>query len=314
MPVRDGARFLDAGIISILEQRAADFEFLIIDDGSTDKTPELLTRWAAADARIRVISTSPAGIVAALNLGIAQAAAPWIARMDADDLADPNRLRQQLVYAACHPHLAAIGTGWTVIDAAGRRLRTETPPGTPEEIAATLPHRNCLAHPTMMLRTEAVRAAGGYRPAFVGAEDYDLWLRLAESHPLGALPAPLLFYREHAAQTAWREIEQRLRAELAARAAARCRRNGLPDPTAHAAMIDLRVLAALGIEATDYQDLLIERCLNLGVDAVRAGQLSAARSALRLLLAQPRARLRTRCHALLLMGRSLWARTTCMSS
>lgn len=305
MPVRDGARYLDAAIGSILRQTLRNFEFLICDDGSTDATPAILAQLAAEDSRIRVIAMPRRGIAAALNAGFQQAAADWVARMDADDIAAPERLRRQLAVAAAHPEAAAIGTAWRVMDAAGRVRSLVTPPTEPDTIAAALLRHNCLAHPTMLLRRQAVLQAGGYRAAFRSAEDYDLWLRLSERHSLRALSEPLLDYREHAGQTAWVGLEHRILAELGAQAASRARRAGLPDPAADAAVIDRPLLRRAGLGEAEITAFTTSRALGAAQHALGAGQGRAARAALRLLWVQPGLKPRTRAHAVLLLARSL---------
>jgi glycosyltransferase involved in cell wall biosynthesis len=305
MPVRDGARHVGAALDSILRQGFRDFECIACDDGSADGTPAILARLAAADARLRVLRLPRAGIVAALNAGLAASRAAWVARMDADDIAAPDRLACQMAAAARYPEVAAIGGAWRVVGADGAPRRVMVPPTEPDAIAAALMHHNPLAHPTMLLRRDAVLALGGYRAAFRSAEDYDLWLRLSESHPLRAVPEVLLDYREHGGQTAWREIEQRVFAELGARAAARARRAGLPDPADGAAAIDHAWLRDAGVSEAEIVATLTSRALGTAKDALAAGQGRAARAALRLLRAQPGLRPRTRVHAALLFLRSL---------
>ena len=120
MPVRNGARYLEAAVASILAQRHPNFEFIICDDGSTDDTSRILAWHAQSDARIRVLALPPVGLVAALNRGLREARAGWVARMDADDVAWPDRLALQLAAAAAHPEAAGIGSAWRVIDQNGR--------------------------------------------------------------------------------------------------------------------------------------------------------------------------------------------------
>lgn len=305
MPVRDGARHVGEALDSILRQGFRDLECIVCDDGSADGTPAILARIAAEDARLRVLRLPRAGIVAALNAGLAAARAAWVARMDADDIAAPDRLERQMAAAAQHPEAAAIGSAWRVVGPGRAPRRVMIPPTEPAAIAAALMHHNPLAHPTMLLRRDAVLALGGYRAAFRSAEDYDLWLRLSERHPLRAVPEVLLDYREHGGQTAWREIEHRVFAELGARAAARARRAGRPDPADGAVAIDRAWLRDAGVEEAEIVATLTSRALGTAKDALAAGQGRAARAALRLLRAQPGLRPRTRVHAALLFLRSL---------
>ena len=305
IPVRDGEHHLKAALTSILTQDYGDLECIVCDDGSTDGTPAILADAARDDPRLRVLALPRRGIVAALNAGLAAVRADWVARMDADDIALPGRLRIQIAAAARHPGAGAIGGAWRVIGPGGVARRTITPPTEPDAIAAALLRHNPLGHPTMLLRRNAVMALGGYRAAFRSAEDYDLWLRLSEQHPIHALPDVLLDYREHAGQTAWAAIEHRVLAEIGARAAARARRAGRPDPAQDAGVIDRDWLRAAGVADREIVATLTSRALGTAQDALAAGQGRAARAALRLLRAQPGLRARTRIHAALLWGRSL---------
>jgi len=228
------------------------------------------------------LSQSRSGIAVALNNGIASAPGLFIARMDADDEAHPERLERQLAVLMAHPKVAAVGSGYDVIDRAGIARRRERVPIEASEIQAQLPRRNCLAHPTVMMRREMVTAVGGYRAALVPCEDYDLWLRLAERHELLNLPEPLLRYREHAEQATWQALEQRVLCELAAQAAARHRRAGMPDPLQGEACVDRQLLGRLGIPQQAIRAALQQRSVAGAVEAARAGNHRAARTAVEL--------------------------------
>lgn len=301
LPVRNGQAYLAAAIDSVLAQDHTDFELLVVDDGSTDATPAILAVAAAADSRVRILRGGD-GLVAALNHGLAAAAAPWIARMDADDLAHPQRLTTQLRAAQQAPETAAFGSAYRVIDGAGRLFRVVREPLEPTAIAAELPRRNCLAHPTVLLRRDAVLAIGGYRPAFPQAEDYDLWLRLAERHKLRNLPEVLLDYRQHAGQSAWSAVEQRFLSEFGARVAAEARRAGQVDFGSTPSPIDATVLLAAGVSPQRLAQHMTEAALGAAIDARRANQGAAVVAAARVVLAQPRLRWRTRLHARLLQA------------
>ena len=231
MPVRDGQAHLAEAIASIGAQTLTAHEFLIIDDGSSDATPAILRAAAARDPRIRLLTREGAGIVAALNLGLASARALFVARMDADDMAPPDRLARQVAFLRANPGIGAVGAGHTVIDPRGARLRGVVPPADPGAIRAALLVSNPMAHPTMLLRRETVLAAGGYRDGFPFCEDYDLWLRLSEVTDLANIPEPLLLYREHGGQETWRHLEGRLASEAAVLRAAERRRAGLAEET-----------------------------------------------------------------------------------
>jgi hypothetical protein len=302
MAVRNGARHLAAAVESILAQTHANLEFVVCDDGSTDDTPHLLARYAAEDARIKPITLPAGGLVAALNHGLAAARAEWVARMDADDIAWPERLRVQLAAAAARPDAAAIGSAWRIIDPSGRPLGVVRPPTEPDAIAAALLERNCLAHPTMLLRRAAVMALGGYRAAFRYAEDYDLWLRLSEHHALYAIDEPLLDYREHPGQVSRTALEQRVFAEFGAQLAARARRTGGTDPGTGTGQVSHAWLMAAGAGEAEIRARLIGGALGAAKHALRAKDPAAAREAIRLLWSQKRLHPRTRLHGLLLQA------------
>lgn len=297
MPVRDGTAFLEEALHSILRQTDGDFELLAIDDGSTDDTPSILARHAALDRRIRVIRTPPCGIVAALNLGLAEARGRYVARMDADDVAAPGRLARQITLLDATPTIAVVASGWRVIDPVGSVRRTIRPPASPGELRAELGRRNCLAHASVTFRRDVVREIGGYRPAFRLAEDYDLWLRLSERCGIMAVPDLLLDHREHPGQSTVSALEQRILSEIGVHAAAaRRRRRGMADGMDGARPVDRETLAALGVTAAALRDGIVSRALGAGVDAARAGHRQAAGAAIDLARRQGGLTFRTRLH------------------
>lgn len=231
LPVYNGEPFLREAVDSILAQSFGDFELIAIDDGSLDASGEILDRIARADDRVTALHQANAGVVATLNRGLALAHGEFIARMDADDVAHPDRFARQVAFLDANPDVAAVGCAVTLIDDRGKRIRDIDYPGTPEAVAAFLETGSALAHPTVMMRREAVRAVGGYRAAYRHAEDYDLWLRMAERYRLANLAERLLLYRKHATKLGFAyPVEQALAASIAL-LAARCRRAGKPDPT-----------------------------------------------------------------------------------
>ncbi|PZA09314.1 glycosyl transferase [Rhodopseudomonas palustris] len=230
MPVRDGERWVAEAIRSVRDQTFADFELLVIDDGSVDATPAILAEAAAADPRLVILQQRRDGLVAGLNRGLEAARAMLIARLDADDIALPDRLARQVDYMEQHPEVVLLG-GWaTVIDENGQPKGRDMRPS-PDGLRATLMKKSPFIHPTVMFRAEAARRVGGYHAAFEAGEDYDFWLRLADVGEVAILPELSIRYREHGGSvTRTRQLRQIYSARLAKLAAA-ARRAGQPDPS-----------------------------------------------------------------------------------
>jgi len=196
MPVYNAERFVKQTVESVLAQTFRDFEFLIINDGSTDRSLEILQDFAQRDARIRLVSRPNTGYVVALNEGLEKARGELLARIDADDLADPRRLELQVARMRAEPQLVALGSNAWAMDEDGRMLGDYDVPLTHEEIEANhLKGSSSIHHPAVMLRPEALKRVGGYRRQFMPCEDFDLWLRLAEVGRLANLPEKLLTKR-----------------------------------------------------------------------------------------------------------------------
>ena len=230
MPVRNSAEWLAEAVASVRAQEFGDFEFLIVDDGSDDGTAAMLSGFATADPRIRLLRQAPQGIVAALNNAIAEARAPYLARLDADDRARPDRLGKQLAFMEAHPEIGLVGTFAERIDAAGNVVGRLAPPTEPARLARVLERTNPFIHSSVMMRTALVRRIGGYRAAFRAAEDYDLWLRMAEAGGIANLADYLTQYRWHESNLSRRDaVRQSFSVRLAQRSAAG-RRSGACDP------------------------------------------------------------------------------------
>ncbi|MDD5349310.1 MAG: glycosyltransferase [Chthoniobacteraceae bacterium] len=199
LPVHNAARYLAQAVESVLAQTFRDFELIAVDDGSTDRSPDLLRRFAQRDPRVRVLSRPNTGIVGALNDGLAAARGRYIARMDGDDVADPARFERQLAYLEAAPDCVALGTAVRFTDPEGRPLKAYRPPAGHDAIRAELSWGNggALVHPTVIFRREALAACGGYRQPFLFIEDLDLYVRLLRFGRLANLGDILLSYRQH---------------------------------------------------------------------------------------------------------------------
>lgn len=188
LPARDAARTVRAAAVSMLRQSVRDLALVCVDDGSTDGTSEVLAKLAERDARVRVVRTEGVGIARALMAGLAHCDAPFVARMDADDLSHPRRLEAELAALDADPALAAVGCRVRLFP------RREVKPGmaryaawlnslvTSELCARDLFVEAPLVHPAALIRRDALLRAGGWRDGLF-PEDYDLWLRLASNAP-----------------------------------------------------------------------------------------------------------------------------------
>lgn len=199
LPVRNGERYVEAAIASIAAQTLRHIEIIVIDDGSTDATAGILQRLAASDPRMVVAHLPPTGLVGALEHARRLARAPLLARMDADDIALPERLQRQAAYLDHHPGVVAVGCHIENIDATGRSLGRARYPVSPAECRDFLSCGVPFAHPALMMRADACRAAGGYRKDFFPAEDHDLAFRMARVGDLANVDDVLFLYRRHAA-------------------------------------------------------------------------------------------------------------------
>lgn len=247
MPVRDGERFIAEAVESVLAGTFADLELLVLDDGSTDATPQILARLAEADPRLVVHRREPGrNLAEVLNVAAELSRAPLLARLDADDVSLPDRLQLQVEFLESNPKVALVGGQALLIDESGREFgRAEYPTGD-AELQAALRERNPFVHSAMTMRREAFEAAGGYRVAFDNAEDLDLWLRLAAAGRIANLPDPVVKYRLHGGQQTLRKQDEQALFSIAARASARARAAGEPDPVG-SAQIDEAFLRAQGI-------------------------------------------------------------------
>jgi glycosyltransferase involved in cell wall biosynthesis len=196
LPVRNAAATLGEALDSVLSQTFTDFELIALNDGTTDGSDAMLHAAAKRDRRVRVVDTGGRGLTLALNEGVRIASAPLIARQDADDRSRPSRFAAQVAYLDAHPRVAALGTAAITIDDRGKAVgRFPTRSGADAVRTALRSARATPVHGSMMVRREVVVALGGYRPAFVTSQDFDLWLRLVEHTDLDNLDEPLYDWR-----------------------------------------------------------------------------------------------------------------------
>ena len=194
LPVYNAAPYLREAVDSILNQTFTDFEFLIIDDGSTDASGEIIETYR--DPRIVYVKNERnLGLVGTLNKGIDLAKGEYIARMDADDVSLPERFAKQVGFMDSHPEVGACGTAYTFF---GDSNHTEVRPADYRRAFTLLASTPCLGHPTALIRKEVLTDYGiRYEGTFEYAADYALWIRLSRISCLCSLPEPLLLYRWH---------------------------------------------------------------------------------------------------------------------
>ena len=196
LAVYNGQQYLREAIDSILSQTFRDFEFLIIDDGSTDNTLFILNEYARRDSRIKLVTRPNKGLTYTLNEGIFLARGEFLARMDADDICLPQRFEKQLAYLRQHPECVLVGSRVQLMDPEGLPLREMSQEQSHQEIDDAHLNRGWpVVHPATMMRLSAIKQIGGYRDEFNTLEDLDLFLRLAEVGKLANLPDVLLRYR-----------------------------------------------------------------------------------------------------------------------
>lgn len=199
MSVYNGERYLSQSIESILNQSFSDFEFIIIDDGSSDSSWEILTKAADRDARILLLrNDSNLGLSKSLNRGIALAKGAYIARQDADDVAQPERLSIQLDLFEASPVLVLAGSAYLLINGKGEIIRTEFYPVDDTSIRWQMLFHNSFAHSSVMVRADVLTAHGlRYNEECRYAQDYELWSRLLNHGSAVNCIEPLISYRLH---------------------------------------------------------------------------------------------------------------------
>ena len=193
----NGEKFIAETITSILHQTFKNFELIVIDDGSTDQTWDVIKSFD--DPRIRAFRQENQGIAATANRGIARASGPYLARIDQDDLMRPERLKQQLSYLETHPSVALCCSAAQLMFDRTLSTKAYRAPEDGNALKLRLLFENPVVQCTVMMRTDVVRALGGYDEdkSLHPADDFELWTRIARRHPIKALPEMLAIYRIH---------------------------------------------------------------------------------------------------------------------
>ena len=252
MAVRDGEAFLDAALASLAAQTFRDFEIIIVDNGSGDGTPRVIADWARREPRLRAIHHDRPGLSGSLIAAASHARAPLLARLDADDLALPDRLALQHAEMASRPSLGLLGSSVELIGVDGRVVDERRMAVGDHELRAFLKTRNPFSHSTIMMRRDAYDRAGGYRPGLRIGEDFDLWCRMAEVAEIGNVERPLVRYRVHGAAMSSRQPIRMMIAEQCILAATRARNNAIPEPFRNGVPRLRNALAILGVERSKF--------------------------------------------------------------
>jgi glycosyltransferase involved in cell wall biosynthesis len=235
MSVRNGLPYVKETVASIRRQSFAQFEFVIVDNASTDGSVEFLEQVAREETRVRLLlNERDLGHSGGLNRGLGECRGEWVARIDADDVAMPQRLERQLAFVAAEPRLELTSCLAYYIDPDGRRVgKTYHDLKTAADFDRYMSANEMigLLHPGAFMRRKLVNQVGGYRSQFAAANDIDLWARIAETGALVLVQQEYLMeYRVHAAQISAGFSAARLKYEFA-RVCARARRSSKPEPS-----------------------------------------------------------------------------------
>ena len=186
----NGESDIQEAVESILDQTYEDYEFIVIDDGSTDSTPEILQGFV--DPRLRVITQETQGLTKALNMGIGLSKGEYIARLDADEIAHSDRLSRQVDYLDSHPNVGLVGSFCKNVNKVSGGEDVWTYPVEDKDIREALPCRNVFVHGSVMMRRRVLDEVGLYDQSLVYVQDYELWGRITDKFKVHNLPDVLL--------------------------------------------------------------------------------------------------------------------------
>jgi len=233
MSVYNGERYLNRALQSLLEQSFTDFEIVLIDDGSTDRSREIMGSYS--DPRIRIVDQENRGLTKSLNRAASVARGEFLARQDADDLSLPDRLETQVEFLNRAPEAVAVGSDWETIDGEGKVRTRQLAIVRDVWLRATLPIGNRLCHGAMTIRRSAFERAGGYDERYRYSQDYELWWRMARIGRLYHIPRVLYRHRQHETSVTSRHGETQI--EYAQEIRRQVIREWLSDPKGYEEVI-----------------------------------------------------------------------------
>lgn len=208
MPIHNGAKFLPEMLTSLLRQTYGNWHLVAVLDRCTDESEKILNE-LIPEGQLTVVSVDYGNIGKNLNHGVSFCSEELIARIDCDDVMHINRIKNQTKFLSEHPEIAAVGSNLSYIDDESKYIGESNFPRRPSEITQMLLRKNCIAHPSVMFRKSAVTVIGLYSENAVGAEDYDLWLRmLSKGLLLANIPEKLIFYRIHSSQVSRQRLQR----------------------------------------------------------------------------------------------------------
>jgi glycosyltransferase involved in cell wall biosynthesis len=216
LPVYNGEEFLRQAINSVLLQSFADWEMIIINDGSSDTSGSIIGSFVSKDSRIRqIVHERNLGLVASLNEGVAVSSGEYLARLDSDDFwSDPDKLARQAAYLDNNPQCGLVGTRAEMVDMAGKHLYDFKPPSDDKNIRKQILLRNCFIHSSILIRKNILQQAGGYRVEDRHVEDYSLWLRMGKLAGFANLPEVSVVYRKNPSGITRTKNREQVRAAL----------------------------------------------------------------------------------------------------
>jgi glycosyltransferase involved in cell wall biosynthesis len=195
IPIHGEAPYLEATLNSLVAANLAEVKIIMILDRAADQTISRVKDFSERIELSEVLFSDTPGIVSALNLGISKTEGKFVARLDSDDLVSPRRFETQFNFLQSNPEVVLLGSQMTFINDAGKGFGRTNYPNNHEQIVRLLKFQNCIGHPSVMLRRDALVSVNGYRNSYTGAEDLDLWLRLAKIGSLHNLEEALTSYR-----------------------------------------------------------------------------------------------------------------------
>lgn len=274
MAVYNGDQWISYSIESVLNQSFKDFELLIVDDGSVDSTRDIVKKYQEIDSRIRYESKVNSGLSDSLNLGIELARADWIARIDADDLCQRDRLQKQYDFSLKNPEVILIGSGMNLIDQSGAYIKeySNLPQDHEALLLRLISGRSFFSHSSAFINRASLVRVKGYRTKLRNACDTDLWIRLSEVGNIAFLPDILVSIRVHDSQMSNNEsgLEQLVEAYLS-RVSYWTRRNNCIDPLNNSIKNDLfdEIKSRVKQELSDQKIFIVRKRVDLIKEKIR---------------------------------------------